>query len=59
MSKRDRDACADAVHQMIDINRESVSIDPEFIAEGDVAIGFDHGLHPAGWYGCKQQAVPR
>lgn len=56
--KRDRDALSDAIGRMIDINKNSVSIAPDWIAKGAMEIiRFDYGVHPAGWYGCYQHML--
>lgn len=48
------DILADAVRQMYEINRLTVSIDPEFLANGAMEIiRFDKSLHPIGWVGCN------
>ena len=64
MSKRDQVALTDAIQQMYDINKNVVSIDPEFLADGAMdIIGFvylkapetrEEYSHNAVWYGCNQ-----
>lgn len=58
MSKRDRDALSDAIGRMIDMHGTSITIAPDSIATGAMAvIRFDYGVHNAGWYGCYQHML--
>ncbi len=44
----------DAVRRVYDINRNVVSIDPEFLANGAMEIiRFDRSTHRLGWVGCN------
>lgn len=58
MSKKDRDELGDAIGRVIDINRHTVSIEPDFVAQTAMqTIRFDYALHNAGWYGCYQHML--
>jgi hypothetical protein len=58
MSKRDRDVLSDAIGRMIDRHGTSISIAPDSIATGAMAmIRFDYSLHNAGYYGCYQHML--
>jgi len=58
MSKKDRDALSDAIGRMIDMHGKSITIAPDSIATGAMAIiGFNYTTHNAGWYGCYQHML--
>jgi hypothetical protein len=56
--KRDRDALSDAISAQMDLSDALVSVAPDKIAAGAMQrLGFDYGLHNAGWYGCYQHML--
>jgi hypothetical protein len=58
MSKRDRDTLSDAIGRMIDMHGTSITIAPDSIATGAMAvIRFDYAIHNAGWHGCYQHML--
>ena len=53
MSKKDRDILSDAIGQVIDIQKDVVSVAPDSIASAAmVVIKFRYATHNAGWHGC-------
>lgn len=58
MSKRDRDTLSKAVADVIDIQKNAVSVAPDSIASAAMeVIKFRYALHNAGWYGCYQHML--
>ena len=50
---KENNELTDAVRRVYEINRNVVSLDPGFLADGAMEIiGFAQATHPVGWLGC-------